>query len=320
MANDLTLIERTLTPLAPRFDDVLGGVMTSKHLIQTILVSCERNPKLFAADRQSLLNAALTFANLRLPVDGATGQGFLLPFRDNRKDITIVQPVIGYRGFNTIGARADITITGGVVREGDEVWDFMEGTGGFVRHKKRLDNPGRIIAAWAAATSRTRPAAVSVVGIGEILEIKSRSPAVRFKAETPWLDEKVGFPAMSEKTAKRRLSRVLPFEIDDGRFHKAARLDEAFDEQGLPGRIREDGALFIGDEASPIARREDSPAPDADSLMSGRRDDELETLYAAGKKAAEQGALWAWFDELTKPERAKIQPRLAELRKIHDEA
>lgn len=323
MPNELTVIEDHLNPLIPRFEAVLGGMMGSKHLIQSVLFSFERNPKLFECTIPSVLNCAMTFANLRLPVDGATGQAYMLPFKKR------ATPVIGYKGFNTIAARSHVTITGGIVREGDIEWDYREGTNGFVRHKRRLDNPGLIIAAWAVAESRDRPPGVTVMGIGELTEIMERSPAVKNGAETPWNDVKVGRPAMFEKSVKRRLSRILPFEIDQGRFLKAARLDEAWEEQGRYGGIREDGNLMIeGDTVegkvsaarlSSIYPSEPSPTPSAADLMTGGvRDGELETLFAAGKTAAEQGALWAWFDDLTKSQKAKLQPRLAELRIIHE--
>ena len=48
-----------------------------------------------------------------LEVDGVTGQAFLVPFAGK------VQLVVGYKGYNTLGARAGLTITGEVVRSGD---------------------------------------------------------------------------------------------------------------------------------------------------------------------------------------------------------
>lgn len=305
--NELTIagMERQLAPLASRFDAVLGHVMNSKHLIQTVLVSLERNDRLLRCTPQSIINGAMTFANLRLPVDGATGQGFLIPFKE------IAQPVIGYKGYNTIGARGGLTIMGDVVREGDEEWDFRKGTGGFVRHKAKLDNPGRIVAAWATAESRDRPPAIEVLGIGEILEIKSRSPAVRNKAQTPWNDDKVGFPRMATKTAKRRLASVLPFEIDEGRFLKAARLDEAHDEQGAYSYIREDGSVVI-DGVANIKAAETNATPSMDALTGPAADPEIARLKGYGHDAAEGGmaALQSWWGRLTPRQQVALKDHL----------
>jgi phage RecT family recombinase len=307
MGNELIVYERALRPLAPRFQAVLANSMNASHLIETVLIAIERNPKLAKASMESILAGAMTFANLRLPCDGATGQGFLIPFKG------IAQPVIGYKGFNTIGARSGITITGGCWREGDLEFDYREGTGGFVHHKRKLGNTGRILAAWAVAESNVRPNAVAIIDISEIEEIKARSPAVKFGADTPWKDPKVGFPAMAEKTAKRRLSRVLPFEVDAGRYQLAARLDEAHDEQGRYSRIDERGALVIdGDATSPLAETEPNPTPAAEALMGPKPDAELSRLKAEGMSAAGDGmaALRIWFEALAGRERNMIVQHL----------
>src|SRR5262249_50501319 len=160
------------------------------------LVSCERNDRLMASTPQSIMNGVMTFAVLGLPVDGATGQGFLMPFKDTKKNVVQAQAVIGYKGFNTLGARAGLTITGAPVREDDELFDFMLGDKAFVRHKPRLGSQARIIAFWAVAAAKDRPPIVSVLSIDDVLAIKAKSPAVRFNAPTPWTDERIGFPAM----------------------------------------------------------------------------------------------------------------------------
>jgi recombination protein RecT len=308
MANDLVVYERALKPLAPRFQAVLANSMDAGHLIQTVLIAIERNPKLMEATMESILAGAMTFANLRLPCDGVTGQGFLIPFKNSKLNKTLAQPVIGYKGFNTIGARSGLTITGGVWREGDLEFDYREGSGGFVHHKRRLDNQGPILAAWAVASAHNRPDAVSIVGIKEILEIKARSPAVRYNAETPWTDTKIGFPAMAEKTPKRRLSRILPFEIDGGRYQLAARLDEAHDEQGKYAYIGERGDMVIDGAASPLADREPSPTPTKEALTGPPPDLELARLRSEGFTAAGDGvaALKLWFEGLSGRERNMI--------------
>lgn len=272
MQNELIVIERNLTAYKPRFDDLLrGSLMDSKALVAGVMIAAERTPKLLECTPQSVLNCANTCAALHLPFDGASGQFFPLPFK--MKGVMVAQPNIGYKGFNTIGARGGLSITAGVVREGDDEWDFREGSGGFVRHKRRLGNKGKHIAAWAVGASRERPDIVCIMGIDEILEIMSRSPAVRFGADTPWKDQAVGFEAMAAKTPRRRLARSIPWEIDNGRFLKAARVDEAFNEQGRYSYIDQRGAVVdepAGDTPSPLAEREPGAPPATAALIEPR--------------------------------------------------
>jgi len=259
--NDLTIIERQLQHVEPQLHNALSGIMPTKRLIQTVLISCERTPKLLNCRPQSILNGAMTFAVLGLPVDGATGQGFLLPFKD------IAQAAIGYKGYNTLGARAGLTITGAAVREDDHVFDYQFGDKAFVTHKPRLGSKGRIIAFWAVAVASNRPPIVSVLSIDDVLAIKAKSPAVKANADTPWNDPTIGFPAMGEKSAKRRLSRSTPLITEAPQFMMAARMEEAFDEQARASWITPERGVVVNGEARQTIETELSETPTSAQLI-----------------------------------------------------
>jgi recombination protein RecT len=259
MANDIAIIERAFAneKLAAKFADVLnvpGVSLTPARLIRTVLVSCGRTPRLQACTLTSLFNAAMSAACLGLEVDGVTGQAFLIPF--DVKGTLAAQLVIGYRGFNTLGARSGITITGEVVREGD-AFGFDEGEG-WLRHTKVLGQPGRrIIAAWAKGAAVDRPAIVKVLDIDDIMAIKRRSPAGG-RSDSPWNDQAIGFPAMAEKSAKRRLARNMPLNV----YQVGAKLDEAFEERGLPAHIHPEQGVIIDHGGA-----EQKPQPAAGALL-----------------------------------------------------
>ena len=232
MSNDLVALERSFGSLIPKFNEVLTH-LSAQRLIRSVLISCERNPVLLTVNRQSLYNAAMSAACLELECDGVTGQAFLIPFK------TKAQLVIGYKGYITLGARSGLTITGEVVRDGD-AFDFDEGEG-WVKHKKLLGKPNRrIIAVWARARAINRPAITKVLDIDDILAVKARSPAGA-KRDSPWNDPAIGFPAMAEKTAKRRLARSLPLNV----MQIAARMDEAFEEEGRGAHISPTQGVII---------------------------------------------------------------------------
>lgn len=207
--NDLvTQVEGQLRPLQEEFAEVLPATIPPERLVRTVLVSCQRNPKLMAQNlRPTLLQSAMTSAVLGLEVDGVTGQGFLIPFGGKNP---AVQFIPGYKGYNTIAGRAGFTINGGVVREGDE-FDYQEGSAGFIHHKRLLsgESQRKIIAAWATATKPGASPIVSLLSIDELMAIKGKSAGAK-KYDSPWNDQAVGFPAMCEKSAKRRLARSMP--------------------------------------------------------------------------------------------------------------
>ncbi len=249
MATALAILENQLKPLAPRLDQVLDKRVSSARLMQTIVLSCERLPKLLECDRQSLFNSAMSAAVLGLEVDGVTGQAYLIPFKGR------AQLVVGYKGYNTLAARSGITITGAVVREGDE-FDYELGTHGDIRHKPALTGKDRrIVAAWAMAASKDRPPVHMVMGLDELLAVKAKSPGAS-RSDSPWNDPSIGFPARCEKTVKRRLARSMPLNI----MQQAARMDEAVDEQGLPAHISPDRGVIVDGEILPEREREQPTA------------------------------------------------------------
>src|SRR6202030_1036429 len=289
--------------LAPKFEQVLNGIMPASRLIRTVMISCERTPKLFECDRQSLFNAAMTFAVLGLEVDGVTGQGYIIPFKG------VAQPVIGYKGMNTLGARSGLTISGGVVREGDE-FDYTEGSKAFVRHKKKLGGEAsrRIIAAWAAAMASDRPATIKVLSIDEILAIKAKSPRGN---QAPWADDSIGFPAMAEKSAKRRLARDMPLNV----FQSAARMEEAFEEQGEASYIHPDKGVIVGGEVLDHHYNDTTPA--AQDLIAPP------TLEQEARMAAERGReVFGRFctERLTKKQYTTMRAYLETLKPIVEAA
>lgn len=307
MGTDLISLEKEIAPLAPHFEQALAGVMPVDRLIRTALISVERNPYLLRCNRQTFFNSIMTAGVLGLEMDGVTGQAFPIPFKEK------VQLVIGYKGYNTLGARAGLTITGEVVREGDE-FDYSLGTDAFVRHKPSLSSGGRVIAAWAQAAAHDRPPVISILGIDELMEIKAKSPGANGikKAESPWNNPTIGFPAMCAKSAKRRLCRSTPLNV---RMQLAARMEEAFEEQGHHSFITPDQRLVIEGDSSPIAERERNETPSAEELTAPlKQDDGLQYLRADGDIAAAEGmqSLEIWFGDLPPGLKRQIKPYLDE--------
>jgi recombination protein RecT len=309
VSNQLAVVESGLKALVPQFAQALAGRMPPERLIRTVLVSLDRTPKLLNCTQQSIFNGAMTFAILGLEVDGVTGQGFLLPFAGK------AQPVIGYKGFATLGARAGLTITGEVVREGDD-FDYMLGTGSFVKHRPKLGNDGRIIAAWAQAESRERPPIITVMGLSDLEAVRKKSPGAKM-ADSPWNDPSVGLPAMYAKTPKRRLSRSTPLALMQPEFHMAATMEENFDERGRYSYIDNERRVITVDETLPTRQGADQ-TPALQDLTGQPPNAEMEGLKVLLLEAAEGGmgvlatawrgltgrqqhALERWKEDIAKP-------------------
>jgi len=281
VGSELVALENQLKPLAPHFAQVLGKTMPVERLMRTIMISVERLPALLQCDRQSIFNSAMSAACLGLEVDGVTGQAYLIPFKGK------AQLVIGYKGFNTLAARSGITITGAVVREGDE-FDYQLGTAAYVRHKPK-GSKGKITHAWACAQSLDRPAVVEVLDIDELNAVRARSPGAK-RSDSPWNDHVIGFPAMCQKTAKRRLARAMPLNI----MQQAARMDEAVDEQGAAAWISPERGVVIEGEFSdtPTIHEEQRSADELLAPAKSITEWDTELSEAAKKGTDELRKLW----------------------------
>jgi recombination protein RecT len=244
MANELKLYERGLELVAPNLEQVLKSYgMPVERLIRTVMVSLERLPALQECPQQSVLNSAMTAACLGLEVDGVTGQGFLIPFKD--KGTPKAQFLVGYKGYNTMAARSGYTLGAAVVREGD-TFDYQIGTGGFVVHRPKLGNESgrKILAAYAKAEMPGRAPIIQVLSIDELEAVRMKSPGAK-RAESPWNDKPVGYPAMCAKTAKRRLGRDMPLNV----MVMAAALEDQVD-LGRPAHITPERGVVIDVEPS----------------------------------------------------------------------
>jgi recombination protein RecT len=255
MPNELQIIEKQLFNLKPMFDQVLRPTgLTAERMMRTVVISCERNPRLLQCTPTSILQSAMTGAVLGLEADGYTGQGFLVPF--NLKGTLTAQWITGYKGQSTLGWRAGLTIMGEVVREGDE-FEYELGSAPYVRHKPLLSGHAgrRITHAWATATAPNRVPVVVVMPFDEILEIKEKAPGAK-KPDSPWSIPGVPFAAMCAKTARRRLGRSLPLSS----FVLAARIDEAHEEQGKHAYLDPNKGMVIEGIAEPLAEGGAPPA------------------------------------------------------------
>lgn len=297
--NALTILEHQLAPLAPRLDAALSGLLPVSKLIQSVLISVERTPRLMDCTPDSILRSAMSLACLGLPADGVTGQAFLVPFRDH--GIWKAQTIIGYKGYSTLGARGDLTVTGAVVMEGDPI-EYDIGTGQ-ISHRPPLTNRGRrIVGTWAKASHIKRPPILVVLGIDEIMEIKSRIPNAK-NADSVW---NFNFPAMAEKTGKRRLSRSIPIDSEAIRaYHIAARMDEAVEEEGKAAYITPERGLEIDGKAAEIGHYEAGETPAAAELTGP--DPVAETRRIARDEGPE--AAQKFYDGLSDADKKRVDAK-----------
>lgn len=297
MGTELAVLEPQLNALAPHYEQALAGVMPVQRFLRTAMIAFERTPKLLQCTQQSIFNAIMSAGVLGLELDGVTGQAFPIPFADT------AQLVIGYKGYNTLAARSGITISGSVVRKGDN-FDFDIGEG-WVKHRPQ-GGTGEIIGAWAKSAANDRPSVVSWLAMPDIMAIKAKSPGAR-KKDGPWNDTAIGFPAMAEKSAKRRLARSMPLNI----MQLAAGMEEAFEERKQLAYITPDRNIVT----TPIDTRTGGQ-PGMGEIL--ERPKPMSDLLKLAREKAFQGqdVVTAWWGTLEKHQQYELKPHLPDLRAI----
>lgn len=255
----LAIVERELTAHLPTLAQALPrtGSLAPERLMRTAIMAAERNPDILNCAMESIVSSTVTAAVIGLEVDGVTGQGFLVPFNDRRRG-KLCQFMLGYKGYPTIAARSNLSISSGVVRDGD-AFDFDVGEG-WVKHKKAGDPAKPIIWAWAKLAGPGRAPVVKVMSRKEIDVLRNRSKAAA-SGFSPWSDESgPGFAAMAEKSAIRQIGRNMPVIAADASFHRAAEL-EGVQEGGNLAWLKPDGALQIErvQQAEPMSVAEVRP-------------------------------------------------------------
>lgn len=256
MAQELIVQRRReLEAMSDQFGAIIGrSGIDLPRFMTSIMYAVEINPKLAECEIGSLKRFGMTCASLLLDPNPASQQIFALPFKNRKLGVTLAQTVVGYHGYNTLGWRDGLTITGSVVRE-EDAFSYDEGDGQ-VSHIKKLGHTleRRIIGAWAKGAAIGRAPMLVVLDIDELEAVRAKAPG-RNETDSPWNDPKVGLPAMYAKTAKRRLSRSMPF----GAYLAAAKMEEAFEERGLPAHIEPGLQLVVGDQRNPLPRAQPQP-------------------------------------------------------------
>jgi recombination protein RecT len=147
----------------------------------------------------------MTCAQLGLE-PGVTGEAYLLPFRNTKKNCYEVQLIIGYQGMAKLFWQSPQakSIDAQAVYEHD-AFDYQYGLEPVLKHRPLLTGDrGAPVAYYAVATMANGGAAFCVMSRTDIEKIRQRS---RAKDDGPW---RTDYDAMARKTCVRQLFKLLP--------------------------------------------------------------------------------------------------------------
>ena len=204
-------IEDYLKQMMPAMKQALPKHMDADRLFRLAMTTIRTTPALKEADMASLLGAVMQAAQLGLE-PGLLGQCYLLPFKNNKKGITEVQFVIGYKGMIDLARRSGHieSIYAHAVYEKDE-FEYELGLEPKLKHKPSMEaDRGEFIGAYAVAHFKDGGYQFEFMPKSEIEKRKARSKSAN-SSYSPW---KTDYEEMAKKTVIRHMWKYLPISVE----------------------------------------------------------------------------------------------------------
>jgi len=222
--NDLIVIDfnppqsrAVLTSMVQQhFDDFarrLPPWMSPEEFTRSVVIACEKNPKLLTCTKKSIFDSALAAAEIGLPCHGAMNQGHMIQYGKT------CQFVAGYRGMSDLVVRgSEMDFIRAVVVWSCDHFDLDEGTHTISHKPHRGERPegAKKEAVYAQGIKDGKVVSFKVLWPSDVLKIRNNSSG--FKAfqnglikSTPWVGD--GEDGMWLKTAIRAFCSSCPISL-----------------------------------------------------------------------------------------------------------
>lgn len=204
-------VETMLEKMRPQFETALPRVGISvERFNRIILNTMKSNPGLMheTLNIHSFFAAVMQCAALGLE-PGILGQAHLIPYKDNKNNITTVQMQIGYRGLIDLVSRSGqvLFVDAGIVYKGD-TFRAIKGTNQELYHEQNWESE-EITHVYAYAKLANGETVFRVMSVGAINKIRDKySKAYQYdQTGSIWAKH---YEAMSLKTVLKQLVKFLP--------------------------------------------------------------------------------------------------------------
>lgn len=231
-------IKAAIVKSEPQISKRLPAILTSERMISDVLTSLQRTPKLLLCSPLSILGTVIQASEIGLRLNGFLGEAYMVPFWNGHTKQLEAQMQAGYRGLITLARRSgEVTkIESRLVFHFDTHFKMFYGTSPKIEHEpndahpdymRREEGTADLVGlrgAYAVCTYKDG-SDFEFCNLVRLQELRARSQA-RDREDNevgPWTTD----PAeMYRKVPIRQLAKRLPLSTDDGRFQRAATLDE----------------------------------------------------------------------------------------------
>lgn len=196
--------------------------LTPDRMIRLATTEFAKNPLLQQCSATSIYGSIIQASQLGLEI-GVIGQGYLVPYRNNKKGIYECQFITGYKGLISLARRSgEVTsIETHIVYEHDK-FDLVLGIDSKVTHIPYLDGErGKAKLVYGVARFKDGGYHFEWMSLPEVDNIRARSKASN---NGPWVTD---YDQMVRKTLIRRMANYLPMSIE---LAAALGVDQAADD------------------------------------------------------------------------------------------
>ena len=232
---------------------VLPKAVDPDRMVKVMFNSVRSSPALLDADPTSLMSAIINSATLGLEPNTPLGLAYLLPFKNNKKGITEIVFLVGYKGMVALAKRSGSINSVSVIlvweNEPFEYYESDQGTKIVHSPMPPSERGDKLKAGYCRVVlpDGHRPDPV-VLWADEIEAVRQRS---RAKDSGPWVTD---YPEMARKTILRRAFKLLDLDTS---VNRAVALDEQY-EAGLTPRdfvLAGEDALLAMPEIGTVERK-----------------------------------------------------------------
>jgi recombination protein RecT len=262
-------------------------------MIRLACTEFAKNEDLQQCTQLSVYAGIIQAAQLGLEI-GVLGQGYLIPFWNNKKRVHEAQFIPGYKGLITLARRSgEVTSIETNIVYARDTFDLTLGLESSLKHVPYLDGDrGAARLVYGVAKFKDGGYHLEWMTIAEVNTIRARS---KTSDTGPW---KTDYEQMVRKTVIRRMMNYLPMSIE---LQTALQIDEAV-EQGKRATLEGD-VVVVSEENDPPP--DDPAAPTAETVH--QETGEVQDATTAPPESAPPQQTDQW--EPTPEEQAAIHAR-----------
>lgn len=182
------------------------------RFVRVALVAINQNPKLLECTKESLLSCVMSSAQLGLE-PGPLGHVYLIPYRDNKRGVSLAQFQLGYKGIMELIQRTgQVEVINAVSVHEKDHFEYELGFDEKLVIKPAEGERGKVVRYVAYAKTKAGGRYQVVMSKDDVEKhAKKFSKAYASGFDTPW---KSDFDEMAKKTVLIKLAKFLPKSIE----------------------------------------------------------------------------------------------------------